>query len=439
MNNLVVKKQFDAPVSIASHSILGDVADDWEAVEKWLREVQAKSKNDKQATVTTYRFHLVKLRWFCENEIGVSPSRWTVDEVAHFREFLKDLPKHAVCAKKPPADKRRKNGEWVFVAAGEPGWTPFRSQPSASSQGDILRFVHSLFSAWHKASYIGAHPMALSGAASPKETNVDRSIRLDLYDLVLDVMGHAEKKTFTDRQKHLRDRFVFMALRGLGLRASELVGAKMGAFFFVTIPRTGERFWVFKVSKETAKGGMAREIPVTCDVWGAFVDYRVAYGLDPRPAHQETIPLLLSVRTKAVEINNRSIKDSASRRFFGAWRAIETRQGLYSIVKDRLKETAAVLRQRGEEQSADDLLKASPHWLRHTFGKAQLLAGQKMRETVAALGHADERTAMRYTHQGAVDLIQAWERESPGSVAKESSLMNGIAPVDDGVANVDGG
>ncbi len=411
-----------SPSAAVRRTILGDVEDDWHAAEIWLREVQAKNKNGSPATINTYRQHLAKLRWFCENAVGVMPSRWTVEEVSRFRTFLAALPAHALCAKKPSADQRRKTGKMVFVDAGEPGWTPFRDQPAESSQGDMLRFVHSMFSAWHKVGYIPAHPMGLGGAPQPKEVNVDRAIPLDLYDLVLNTMERAEKRTFTDRQRYLRDKFVFVALRGLGLRASELVGATMGAFFPVTMPRTGERYWIFGVTKKTGKGGYAREIPVTRPVWEAFVGYRVAYGLDPLPAEGETMPLVLSVRTKAVEIAGKPIRDSASRRFFGAWRSIGTRQSLHRIVKDRLKQTADLLREAGRYRSAGQLEKASPHWLRHTFGKAELLAGQKTREVTAALGHADESTSMRYTHQAAIDLIEAWERERPGSVARDAVM-----------------
>lgn len=404
-------------------SILGDVADDWHAAELWLQEVFARNKNGSEQTINTYRFHLTKLRWFCEHEIRVMPSRWTVREVQQFRAFLADLPAHALCGKKPSVDKRRKLDKMVFVGAGEPGWTPFRDQPSESSQGDILRFTYSMFSAWLRVGYIRQHPMGLGGAPQPKEVNVDRAITLDLYDLVLAGMEQAEKRTFTERQKFLRDYFIFHALRGLGLRASEMVGAKMNAFFPITKPKTGERFWVFGVTKKTGKGGYAREIPVPRSTWDAFLAYRKAYRFDPVPAEDDTTALVLSVRTKGVEIGGKTIKNSASRRFFGAWREIETRQGLYGIVKDRLRATAAVLHEIGDHRSASQLENASPHWLRHTFGKSALLAGQKTREVTAALGHADESTSMRYTHQAALDLIEAWERERPGSVARDKSIL----------------
>jgi integrase len=185
------------------------------------------------------------------------------------------------------------------------------------------------------------------------------------------------------------------------------------------------------VTKKTGKGGYAREIPVSRSTWDAFLAYRKAYGFESVPAENDGTPLVLSVRTKAVEIAGKEIKNSASRRFFGAWRAIETRQGLYAIVKDRLRSTAAVLRDAGELRSAERLESASPHWLRHTFGKATLLAGSTLRETAAALGHNNDETVFRYSHQAALDLIEAWERENPGAVARDVCV-----PCDDGIGMV---
>jgi len=398
---------------------LGDVADDWAAVEMWLQEVQAKNHNGSTKTVDTYRFHLAKLRWYCENVLRIMPAAWTTKEVKHFREFLAKLPDDALCAHGPAADKRSAPGTKRFVDYGEPGWTPFRKQPSVSSQSDILRFTHALFSAWQAVGYVPWHPMALSGAPRQRKVNVSRAISLDLYDLVLDGMEQEPKSNHSERQRYLRDKFIFLALRWLGLRSSELVGARMGAFNQVTMPKSGERYWIFTVTEETAKGAVERHLPVVRELWKAFLGYRVAFGLTPTPAEEEGGPLLLSMRTKAVAIAGQDVMDTASRRFFGAWRSIETRQGLYGIVKERLRTTAGVLRDRGNVRDAERLASASSHWLRHTFGKAALLAGQNSREVMAAMGHADDSTTARYTVQDALDLITAWEREKPGCVAKD--------------------
>ncbi|WP_194725035.1 tyrosine-type recombinase/integrase [Noviherbaspirillum malthae] len=78
-----------------------------------------------------------------------------------------------------------------------------------------------------------------------------------------------------------------------------------------------------------------------------------------------------------------------------------------------------------DSPAADQLRAASPHWLRHTFGKASLLAGQNVSEVASALGHASLETTMIYTEQEALDLIAAVERARPGSLAAEGTLEQG--------------
>jgi len=389
--------------------VLGVVNDDWEAAEAWLATVRMKAKNGSKETEKTYRHHLDKLRWYCEWVGRVTPSRWSIQEIEHFIGFLKDLPHDAICQK--------------GAAAGQPGWTPFQCQPSASSQADIRRAVHAMFAKWHAAGYIRINPMALIGAGAVREVNVDRSVNIAVFDQVLAIMEQADKKTFTERQTYVRDRFILEALRGMGLRSSELVGARMSAFMQVTLQSTGKRYWIFSVSKATGKGGRARPIPVPPAVWEAFTIYRAAFGLPVQPEAGEKTRLLLSPRTKAVKVGGHDVSHTGSRRFFGAWREVTTRQGLYGIVKERFAQAAVVLEGQGDTGAAAELRRASSHWLRHAFAKAALVSGQDMRVVAGALGHSDLATTMRYTQQEAQDLIAAWERANAGSVAGEADSL----------------
>ena len=390
--------------------ILGPVHDDWEAAEVWLRAVRAKSRNANSAanTEATYRHHLAKLRWYVEHIGGVTPSRWSMQDVEAFNAFLAQVPDAAIGPR--------------GCVPHETHWRPFRSQPSAGSQADIRRFVHALFSAWHKTGYLRYNPMALHGAGVARTVNVSRALRPELVDLVIDQLSSAPTINFTQRQGAVRDTFIFTALRGLGLRASELVQSRMSAFYPLSVPATGKTYWVFLVTAETAKGGKARRIPVPKDVWTTFTRYRQAFGLPATPTAGESGKLILSTRTRGVAIGANMIKETSSRRYFGAWREVGTRQGLYKIVTDRLEQTAARLQEAGKAADAQHLRDGSPHWLRHTFAKAALLTGQSMRDVAGALGHADLATTMIYTEQEARDLIDAWERARPGGVATSTPL-----------------
>ncbi|WP_344762357.1 tyrosine-type recombinase/integrase [Actimicrobium antarcticum] len=229
-------------------------------------------------------------------------------------------------------------------------------------------------------------------------------------------------QNFTQCQSMVRDRFIFAALRGLGLRASELVHARMSAFYRLSLPRTGQTYWTFLVTDDTGKGGKAHRVPVSREVWQAFSLYREAFELPAAPAPSEDGKLILSTRTRSVTLGNTEVTHSGSRRFLGAWREVTTRQGLYKIVTGRLERAATLLKKSGRDADAQHLRDASPHWLRHTFAKAALLTGQNMRAVAGALGHADLATTMLYTEQDALDLIDAWERATPGSVATELAI-----------------
>jgi len=394
---------------------LGPVADDWEAAQVWLRAIASRGRRNSPETVATYGYHLAKLRWFCEKVHGVPPSRWTVQDVDAFYAFLADLPASALCAKDEATG--------AFAAPGEDGHTPFRTRPSKSSRSDIQRCIHAMFRAWREMGYIAINPMGLHGAGTVRKINASRAVSLDLYDMVFDAMDRSEKTTFSARQADLRDRFLFVALRELGLRASELIKAQMSAFYRLSDPLDGKTYWVIQVREETAKGSRERKLPVPRSVMDALAIYREAFGMERTPQPEETSMLVLSPRTDrgAATPGGRPIKDVESRRYFQAWRPVTTRHGLYHIVKKRLAAAANALESAGDMARADHLRQASPHWLRHTFAKASLLTGQDVRHVAAWLGHRDLNTTMVYTEQEALDLIRASNAASPGMLASESS------------------
>jgi site-specific recombinase XerD len=404
-NDLIVQPNAlpTRPIDSTPH-ILGAVVDDWHAIEVWLATVASNSRNGKTSTVATYRFHLAKLRWFCEKVLGRPPSTWSMQDVEAFRDFLKEVPPRYL-----PANK------------GEPNHTPFKSQPSVSSQSDIMRFTKAMFGALQASGYLQRDPMAMTKAPAARRLNVSRAIHLDVYDTVLHVMDEQDRSCLTDRRRHLRDRFILVCLREAGLRATEIVGAKMGAFTQLADPANRKTYWVFTVSGENAKGGKERPVPVTSLLMDALIAYRLSFALPPYPSHGDSTPLLLSPRTKKIELKGGAITRAADKRFFGAWASVTTRQGLNKIIKARLSDAAAVIQSRGDRATADRLREASAHWLRHTFATAALLKGQDIRTVASMLGHSSVETTMNYTRQGALDVVRASEKVDFGAIAQVQS------------------
>lgn len=354
---------------------LGPVADDWEAAEVWLAVLRAKRKGKVGQTEATYRHHLAKIRWYCEHVSGITLSRWNSLDALAFLKFLREVPASYIAA---PGSR-----------AHRPNWTPFRKQPSESSQADIQRVLHALFMLWRDQGYIRFIPLGLAGASHARPVNTQRAISLELYQLILNSMEAVTPETVMQRMQLRRDQFVFAALRGLGLRASELVKAKMSAFRPLSVRCTSKTYWVFDVRADTAKGSKPRTIPVPVEVFAALQNYRRAFGLPADPGPKEETGLVMSPRTMPVLISGAKVRYTRDRQFFNAWTTVMTRQGIYEIVTERLEAAAVMLDASGDERSAE-LRKASPHWLRHTFAKATLLGGQDLRSVAGHLGVVSE-------------------------------------------------
>jgi site-specific recombinase XerD len=395
MNDVVVAAPAGGALEVQgrqSHT-LGSVADDWQAIEVWLRTVQSNSRNRSTATVDTYRFHLAKLRWFCERVIGRTSS---MQDVEAFRDFLADLPDFALC----------------MGNAGSVDYTPFRVQPSPSSQSDIMRFTRAMFGALHATGYVRINPMALTKAPASRELNVSRAINLDLYDTVLQVMDAQDSEGLKDRRGYLRDRFILVCLRESGLRASELVGARMGAFKQFSDPKVRKTYWVLDVVADDAKGGKARTVPVT----KVLMDARHVpdgFWIASLSGTWRSDTAVTAPRTRKVELSAGTIRRTADKRLFGAWGSVGTRQGLHKIVTKRLEDAASYLDDHGDYEGASRLRDASSHWLRHTFATATLLKGQDIRSVAALLGHSSVNTTMAYTGQETLDLVGAGRRLIP--------------------------
>ncbi|QYF93045.1 site-specific integrase [Massilia sp. PAMC28688] len=101
---------------------------------------------------------------------------------------------------------------------------------------------------------------------------------------------------------------------------------------------------------------------------------------------------------------------------------LTSRHSLYAIVKGRIAQTADFLASVGDMARREQILAASPHWLRHTFAKAALMTGHDLRTVAGWLGHRDIGTTMIYTEQQALDLIRASEQAEPGLLARENAL-----------------
>lgn len=410
-------------LTIAARSELA-TSPEWNAVQVWLEGVRLNGGDYSDETATTYGYHVAKLRWYCERN-GLPLTRWTQADANEFVAFLRNPPNDALCRKIDTGRTRRQDDGsekpvMRFARPDEPGYTPLRIAPSKSSREDIIRCVRALFEQLHDDGVIRRNPMAKVKIRKSRQINVERSLNLDMYAYVLEYLDASACKDEFEARLRARDRFAFVALRELGLRASELVGVRMRDIYPLTDTRDARTYWVLRVDAEHAKGSVTRDVPMTRAVFEELMAYRTMFGLPALPETNEDYGLLLSVQTKAVVIGSRAVKEPKSRRYFRAWASITSRKSLYLIVKTRLDEVAASLAAQGREAEARNLREVSPHWLRHTFAKALIMRGRDIRVVAESLGHASVTTTMAYTKQSAIDQIREYSKDGDHDLATQA-------------------
>lgn len=400
------------------------VATAWEAVDVWLEAVRHNGGDYSEETANTYRFHVAKLRWYCDR-IKTPITQWTQANANAFVAFLRDLPIDCQC-QQIDTGRTRKSADGNerpilrFARVDEAGYSPFRTPPSSSSRNDILRCVRALFAELHADGVMRRNPMAKVKTRKSRGINAERSLDLDLYAYALDYLNTVPVDDDNAARRRARDRFAFVALRELGLRASELVGVRMRDIYPLTDPKTGRTYWILLVGEEHAKGSAGRDVPMTRAVFEELMTYRTAFGLPAVPEPGEDYALLLSVQTKAVAIGERLLTEAKSRRYFRAWASITSRKSLYLIVKSRLEEVATALEQDGRNAEAAQLLSVSPHWLRHTFAKSLIVRGRDIRVVAESLGHASVNTTMAYTRQSALDQVREYGKDGNDDLAVQT-------------------
>jgi site-specific recombinase XerD len=158
--------------------------------------------------------------------------------------------------------------------------------------------------------------------------------------------------------------FVLGFVEATGLRAAELLDARVGA-----ISRHKGRL----VMKVHGKGSRNRVVAVPGQAEAALRAYLLARHLPELEDLDPEVPVLGSAIDPMEPIGY---------------------QALYKTMKVWIAKAI-----RGSQLSLaerEEALRASPHWLRHTFGTRALERKAPLEVVQRQLGHADPRTTMRY-------------------------------------------
>ena len=321
-----------------------NASNDLQAMRTWIQTHAGSA-----ATVKSFwREARVFMLWLQCERGGITFAEVKVEDCLAFRAFTENIPAHWISRER--------------ARPGQPGWAPFRGQLSQASRHHLLNIVGALFSYLKLADYIGQNPWPLiKTRASMKKTAVNS---VDTRAFSED--AQTEIRRFIDAQppspSRARMRFIVGFLSGVGLRASELLAARLGDLRYVS------GGYVLQVM---GKGGMPRVVAIPPSALVALEDYLEARGIGSLQDAPVKAPLLASAKDPMESIGY---------------------QALYLTVRTWLRNAInASLLPLAERQS---LAGASAHWLRHTFATRAIKREVPMEVVQAQLGHANISTTM---------------------------------------------
>jgi integrase/recombinase XerD len=149
----------------------------------------------------------------------------------------------------------------------------------------------------------------------------------------------------------------------------------MGSFFCRRDKEGEERCWL----EVLGKGDKLRIVPATNELIVELSRYRRELGLAPFPLPHESTPLLLPIGGKHRELS---------------------RGAVHALIKAVFEKTAERLKQRGPESgsSAERVIQASAHWLRHTAGSHMANNAVDLRHVRDNLRHEPLTTTSGHLH-----------------------------------------
>ncbi|QQC67900.1 tyrosine-type recombinase/integrase [Paraburkholderia ginsengisoli] len=375
MNTLPVEPTHPGvPSNRLASPILPPGLTDEAIVGRWLKAKATGRGRLAATTLAQYRIEAERLFWYAR-QVSVPISGWTLDEFTAYIGFLQAPAPWAIRAR--------------GVRRGSPDWRPFLGPLSDRSAGQTQKIVTGLFEWLRDVGYLQLNPaVGLPTVGRREPEKQARFLSVDDCVLLRETIAARADHSQEARLRKARDLFLVDLFERTGIRTSEAVHCAMGHVRIEPVPEALRREfpgappfqWMLRI--ERGKGGKARWVP--CDELALSLQaYRLAFGLPPVPAQDDTLPLLLSVR----------------RSKWGQWKGVRSRTAVWHLMTGLCRESAAYARKRGRAADAKRLDQASTHWLRHTYAKG-LAEGMKngldTRSALDNMGHADARTFNQY-------------------------------------------
>lgn len=330
---------------------LDDTRNDSEAVLAWLQK-----HKDTPNTLRAYMRHVeVLLTWLQRN--GLCLTDLTRPKAREFIDF---------CKAPPTDDIGRDKLFRPVMDDGKPPKPvePIRAVTSPAARNQRLAALNSLFKHMVESGYARANPFAGINSEARNTDLVRRFRSLDesMFQAVIEEI-EALKPVEQARMKLL-----IVGMTRLAARRGEASIARL-----CDIQNDGKGRWWWFV---TGKGQKPAMVPVHPDILEALAAYRAAIGRPSAWGLNDESPLFPGARGEAVGDNTH-----------------------YICIKALFKKAALRI---GGAQS-DRLMKASPHWLRHT-GLSRLVELMPIHKVKEIARHGRVDTTATYTTVGADEL-----------------------------------
>lgn len=326
-------------------------SNDYQAVSAWL------SLQESAATQRAYRKEAERLILWAIVECGKPLSSLTTEDAIAYRAFLRR-----------PAPRAR----WVGTPCprSSPEWRPFAGALSARSAAYALSVLGALFRWLIEQRYVLANPFAGVRVRGTRSAGMDtaRVFSEGEWNLLRTVADGLEWSYGWAPAAAQRLRFVLDFGYASGLRASELVAARLG-----DIQTDGHGDHWLKVLGKGAKGGKVVLPPLARQ---ALDGYLLQRGLPVTPSKWSPgTPIIGSLG------NETGI----------------TATRLWGIVR-RFFATAATVVEGDSPAVAEKLRRATPHWMRHTHATHALDSGAELTAVRDNLRHSSISTTSIYLH-----------------------------------------
>ncbi|WP_315967993.1 tyrosine-type recombinase/integrase [Acidovorax bellezanensis] len=361
---------------------------DREAVQAWFATLAEKSA----ATQDSYRRAVERLILWALVERQTPLASLATEDFIAFKAFLRAPPAHW-CQKAP-------------VTKGSPDWRPLRGPLGDLSIQQTMSAIATMYRDWHASGYLDANAVASVRGSKRRDMQMDvmRSFSNEALQAI-----RATLQDMADGPVKRRLRAAILLLQTAGLRRAEAVNMSWGHIERVRLDNNESDIWALKFSGKGQRERMVPLKPETLQALEAHYQDRLALIASGQLSSYADIPKsdcpLLGILEERLAMGHPgTVGDLASnaRREANATGALSAAR-LHGVLKGFFRQ---VQEQPGAAQT--DFLKASAHWLRHTFAHQSLRAsGKDLAVVQQLLGHADISTTGIYVKADMASRVAA--------------------------------